>query len=72
MRAEFCVKKVIKADLTIVIKKIVARYEELTPKTHSLPTLDPTWTTKLLSISSLKRIKGSYVVPKTDILTFSV
>ena len=43
VRAEFRVRKVVEADLTMMMKTKVIRYDELTPKTHGLPTLDPTW-----------------------------
>ena len=42
VRAEFRVRKVVEADLTMMMKTKVIRYDELTPKTHGLPTLDPT------------------------------
>ena len=43
VRAEFHVRKVVEADLTMMMKIKVIRYDELTPKSHSLPTFDPTW-----------------------------
>ena len=43
VRAEFRVRKVVEADLTMMMKTKVIRYDELTPKTHGIPTLDPTW-----------------------------
>ena len=43
VRAEFRVRKVVEADLTMMMKIKVIRYDELTPKSHSLPTFDPTW-----------------------------
>ena len=62
VRAEFRVRKVVDAALTMMMKIKVIRNDELTPMTHSLPTSDPTWTqqdpkffcrtTKILSIST--------------------
>ena len=43
VRAEFRVRKVVEADLTMMMKIKVIRYDELTPKMHGLPTLHPTW-----------------------------
>ena len=44
VRAEFHVRKVVDAALTMMMKIKVIRNDELTPMTHSLPTSDPTWT----------------------------
>ena len=38
--AEFRVRKVVEADLTLIMK---IKYDELTPKIQGLSTLDPTW-----------------------------
>ena len=58
--AEFSFRKVVNADLTLMMKIKVIRHDELTYKTHSFSTLDPTWTQQSPKLSS--RITKFFII----------